>query len=163
MVDVDHHNHRWGRRGADRSTSTDASATTGSKTSTTTDSGSTDDNATTRTDANAETTTEAGADGAAAADANASTDVNVEVTTEQQTEIRTAITEVQVQPVTVSSIDFDISIGVAVPQRITLQPLPVRIVELVPAYEGYLFFLLDDGRIVIVNPDSLKIVLIINA
>ncbi|MGN6100789.1 MAG: DUF1236 domain-containing protein, partial [Devosia sp.] len=30
-----------------------------------------------------------------------------------------------------------------------------------PQYEGFLFFVLADGRIVIVNPHSLKIVLIL--
>jgi hypothetical protein len=42
-----------------------------------------------------------------------------------------------------------------------LQPLPRRIVQIVPAYEGYLYFVLADGRIVIVDPSSLQVVVII--
>src|SRR3569833_2074856 len=42
-----------------------------------------------------------------------------------------------------------------------LLPLPARVVEIVPQFEGYLFFVLADGRIVIAAPDTLKIVAII--
>jgi hypothetical protein len=44
-----------------------------------------------------------------------------------------------------------------------LTPLPVQIVQLIPGFEGYLFFLLPDGRIIIVSPTTLKVVLIIYA
>jgi hypothetical protein len=80
---------------------------------------------------------------------------------EQQDAIRRAITEVDVEPV--AGVDFDIFVGVAVPSTITLQPLPSRINEIVPDYEGYLFFLLADRRIVIADPDNLQIVLVIAA
>jgi len=86
--------------------------------------------------------------------------VNVELSAEQQTEFRSVITEVDVEPV--AEVDFDISVGTVVPDTITLTPVPARIVEIVPEYEGYLFFLLPDGRIVIVEPSSLEIVLIIS-
>ena len=46
---------------------------------------------------------------------------------------------------------------------LTLAPLPVTIVQLIPGFEGYLFFLLPDGRIIIVSPSTLKVVLIIYA
>lgn len=81
------------------------------------------------------------------------------VTTEQKTTIRQSIKEVNVAPVT--NINFDISIGVAVPHEVHLNPLPATIIKIVPEYSGYLFFVLADGRIVIVDPDSLEIVLII--
>jgi hypothetical protein len=42
-----------------------------------------------------------------------------------------------------------------------LQRLPPRIIKLVPRYEGYRYFVLADGRIVIVDPDALEIVVII--
>jgi hypothetical protein len=87
--------------------------------------------------------------------------VNVNITTEQQTEVRSAITELNVAPV--ASVDFDINVGVAVPQTIKLQPLPARVVTLLPQFAGYLFFLLPDGRIVIVAPTTLKIVYILAA
>lgn len=83
----------------------------------------------------------------------------INITDEQRTEIREVVREVNVEPVT--DIDFEISVGVAVPRTIELRPLPPRIIELVPVYEGYRFFVLADGRIVIVEPASYEIVLII--
>ncbi len=44
---------------------------------------------------------------------------------------------------------------------VKLRPLPPRIVKIVPRYEGYLFFVLADGRIVIVGPSTLKVVVIL--
>ncbi|TPM96666.1 DUF1236 domain-containing protein [Mesorhizobium sp. B2-1-3A] len=82
------------------------------------------------------------------------------VTVEQKTQITQAIKETKVEPV--ASVDFDINVGVEVPRhKIRLHRLPARIVKIVPAYEAYEYFLLADGRIVIVDPDTLKIVLIL--
>jgi hypothetical protein len=82
------------------------------------------------------------------------------VTVEQKTQITQVIRETKIEPV--ASVDFDISIGVEVPRhKIRLHRLPARIVKIVPAYETYEYFLLADGRIVIVDPDTLKIVLIL--
>ena len=47
------------------------------------------------------------------------------------------------------------------PQTIELYPLPPRVVEIVPVYDDYRYFILADGRIVIVEPDTLLIVYII--
>ncbi|MBY5361219.1 DUF1236 domain-containing protein [Rhizobium leguminosarum] len=47
--------------------------------------------------------------------------------------------------------------------KIRLEPLPPRIVEIVPQYKAYRFFLLADGRIVIVDPSAFTIVYIIAA
>ncbi|MER8960596.1 DUF1236 domain-containing protein [Mesorhizobium sp. M0701] len=82
------------------------------------------------------------------------------VTVEQKTEITQVIKETNVQPV--SSVDFDISVGVEVPRKkVRLHRLPARIVKIVPAYEGYEYFVLADGRIVIVDPNTYKIVIIL--
>jgi len=86
------------------------------------------------------------------------TDVDVNITVEQTTEIKQVIVEAKPAPVTV---DFDITLGVAVPSTVALLPLPARVVELVPQFNGFLFFVLADGRIVIVAPDTLKIVAIL--
>ncbi|MBK5566083.1 DUF1236 domain-containing protein [Ensifer sp. SSB1] len=82
------------------------------------------------------------------------------VTVEQKTEITQVIKEEKVRPI---DVDFDVSVGVVVPRttKVKLQPLPGRIVRIVPAYEGYLFFVLADGRIVIVDPSSLEVVVIL--
>lgn len=86
---------------------------------------------------------------------------DVDVTVEQKTEIRQVISEVDIDPVEVDDIDVDISVGVAVPRTIEVRPLPRRIVEIVPAFEGYVFFVLADGRIIILEPDSYEIVYIL--
>jgi hypothetical protein len=84
-----------------------------------------------------------------------------EVTVEQKTEIKQVVQEVDVDPIPVDRIDFDIDVGVAVPRTIEVRPLPPQIVRIVPEYEDYLYFVLADGRIVIVEPDTLEIVVII--
>ena len=82
------------------------------------------------------------------------------VTVEQKTQITQVIKETKVQPV--SNVDFDISVGIEIPRhKIRLHRLPARIVKIVPAYETYEYFVLVDGRIVIVDPDTLRIVLIL--
>jgi hypothetical protein len=82
------------------------------------------------------------------------------VTVEQKTQITQVIKETKVQPV--ANVDFDINVGVEVPRhKIKLHRLPARIVKIVPAYENYEYFVLADGRIVIVDPGTLKIVLIL--
>lgn len=82
------------------------------------------------------------------------------VTVEQKTEVTQIIRETKVEPVT--RVDFDISVGIEVPrEKVRLHRLPARIIKIVPAYETYMYFVLADGRIVIVDPDSYKIVLIL--
>jgi len=130
-------------------------------------SASVDATASASVDATASTSVEAST--SAASDTSASsassttttTDTSVNITTEQKTEIHQAITEINVQPAV--NINFDINVGVAVPQTVVLTPLPARIIKIFPHYKGFMFFLLADGRIVIVDPQSLKIVLIITA
>lgn len=85
---------------------------------------------------------------------------DVEITAEQKTELRTVIQEGDAQPV--DSVDFDVSVGTTVPQSITLQTLPPRVVEIAPAYREYRYFVLADDRIVIVNPSDMKIVAVIS-
>ncbi|WP_192254284.1 DUF1236 domain-containing protein [Mesorhizobium silamurunense] len=108
------------------------------------------------------TTTEQNAQGT-----NVQTDQNktasiTNVTVEQKTQITQIIHETHVQPV--ASVDFDISVGVEIPRhKIRLHRVPARIVKIVPAYESYEYFVLADGRIVIVDPDTYTIVAILEA
>lgn len=82
------------------------------------------------------------------------------VTVEQKTQITQVIKQTRIEPV--SNVDFDISVGIEIPRhKIRLHRLPARIVKIVPAYETYEYFVLGDGRIVIVDPDTLKIVLVL--
>ncbi|TIU33901.1 MAG: DUF1236 domain-containing protein [Mesorhizobium sp.] len=107
------------------------------------------------------TTTEQNAQG----NANVQTDQNktasiTNVTVEQKTQITQIIHETNIQPV--RDVSFDISVGVEVPRhKIRLHRLPARIVKIVPAYEDYEYFVLADGRIVIVDPNTYTIVLIL--
>jgi hypothetical protein len=91
-------------------------------------------------------------------ESDATASASAEVTVEQKTEIKQVIREVNVEPV---QVDFNISVGVAVPQTVVLHPLPPRLVEIVPAYSGYLFFITADGTIIIVAPDSREVVYVI--
>lgn len=107
------------------------------------------------------TTTEQNAQG----NTNVQTDQNktasiTNVTVEQKTQITQIIHETNIQPV--RDVSFDISVGVEVPRhKIRLHRLPARIVKIVPAYEEYEYFVLADGRIVIVDPNTYTIVLIL--
>jgi hypothetical protein len=85
--------------------------------------------------------------------------VNVNVTAEQQTEIRQVIKTESVQPV--EHVTFDVDVGTDIPHSVELHTLPPRIVKIIPAYESYEYFVLADGRIVIVDPDTYKIVYIL--
>jgi len=92
-------------------------------------------------------------------DQNSTASIN-NVTVEQKTEITKVIRETNVEPV--SNIDVDISVGVAVPKKVRLHRLPQRIIKIVPAYEAYEYFVLADGRIVIVDPNSFVIVAVLS-
>lgn len=107
-----------------------------------------------------ETTTETPTSGETTTETGEEAGVEVVVTPEQETEIEEVIVQENVDKI---EVDFDVNLGVAIPPTITLHPVPVRIVELVPAYDGFMYFLLADGRIVIVDPDTMKIVLILAA
>jgi hypothetical protein len=88
----------------------------------------------------------------------ATAEPQAEITAEQQAEVKSTIEDLDVEKV---EINFNLNIGIAVPASVSLRPVPVRIVRLVPAYEGFLFFVTADGTIVIVAPDTRKVVYII--
>jgi len=86
------------------------------------------------------------------------TTASVDVSSQQRTEIRDVIVERKTKPV---DIDIEVNVGVAVPRTVVLAPLPPRVIEIVPAYSGYEYFVLADGRIVIVEPGTFKVVYIL--
>jgi hypothetical protein len=69
--------------------------------------------------------------------------------------LRTAIGKIDARPVT--NVNFSVSVGTAVPRSVSLRPLPTTIVDIVPQYRGYDFFLVRD-EVVIVEPRTHKIV-----
>jgi hypothetical protein len=85
---------------------------------------------------------------------------SIDISAEQKTEITQVFREVKADPV---DIDIDVNVGVVIPRTVNLRPLPPRVIEIVPAYSGFLFFVLADGRIVIVDPDTFKVVYILVA
>jgi hypothetical protein len=86
------------------------------------------------------------------------TTASIDISAEQKTEIRNVIVESKVEP---ANVDFQVDVGVSVPSTVTLHRLPPRVVEIVPVYEDYRYFVLADGRIVIVEPSTLEIVYIL--
>lgn len=86
------------------------------------------------------------------------TTASIDITSEQKTEIRTIVRESRVEPI---SVDFTVNVGAAIPGTIELYTLPPRFVEIVPQYRGYRYFVLADGRVVIVEPATLKIVYVV--
>jgi hypothetical protein len=69
-----------------------------------------------------------------------------------------SIARLNVQPL--SSVNFSVSVGAAVPRDVRLQTLPADVVEVVPQYRGYNFFVVRD-EIVIVEPSTYKIVTVL--
>jgi hypothetical protein len=59
-------------------------------------------------------------------------------------------------------VNFNIAIGVAVPRNVHVEVLPEDVVEIVPQYEGFEYVMVGD-QILIIDPDSLEIVAIIQA
>ncbi|MCV9999424.1 DUF1236 domain-containing protein [Pararhizobium sp. YC-54] len=88
------------------------------------------------------------------------TTATIDITTEQRTEIRNVIVESKAEPV---DLDIQVNVGVVVPKTVELRPLPPRIIEIVPAYRSYEYFVLADGRIIIVEPGTLKVVYVFAA
>lgn len=62
-----------------------------------------------------------------------------------------------------TDIDINVSLGVAVPASVVLYPVPVDIVEIVPAFRHYKYFVLASGEIVIVDPATLVVVYVVAA
>jgi len=83
------------------------------------------------------------------------------ITTEQRTRIRETVLKGGKAP-RVSSVNFSISVGTAVPRSVKLVVVPREVVEIHPAWRGYMYFVYED-EIIIVNPRSHEIVAIIEA
>lgn len=98
-------------------------------------------------------------DQAASKNTSNETTGSINISAEQKTVIKNTIVETNVKPV---DVDFKVSIGASVPRTIELHPLPPKVVEIVPAYREYVYFIVADGTIVIVDPDSYEVVYVIS-
>lgn len=82
------------------------------------------------------------------------------LTTEQRSKISTNIRKTNVKRET--NVNFNISVGTAIPRTVTLHPLPATVIEVYPQWRGYRFVLVED-EIVIIEPGSYRIVAVIDA
>jgi hypothetical protein len=85
------------------------------------------------------------------------TNVNaqVNINDQQRTRISQSVAKLDVKPIT--NVNFSLSVGTVVPRDVHLATLPADVVEIVPQYRGFSFFVVRD-EIVIVEPQSYKIV-----
>jgi len=82
------------------------------------------------------------------------------LSSDQRTKITTVIKGQHVQPVT--NVNFSISVGTRVPHDVSFHPLPAEIVTIYPDWRGYEFILVRD-QIVVIDPQSLEIVAVLDA
>ena len=80
------------------------------------------------------------------------------LTTEQRTKIRTTVLTANAPRVT--NVNFSVNVGTVVPRTVRLVAVPAALIEIHPAWRGYMYFVHGD-RIVIVEPGTLRIVTII--
>ena len=84
----------------------------------------------------------------------------VSFTTEQRSKIRETVFKEKNAP-RVSKVDFSLNVGTAVPRTVHIVEVPEVIVDIHPEWRGYRYFIVND-EVVIVEPDTLKIVAIVD-
>ena len=89
---------------------------------------------------------------------NAATSATAAPPAEKRTQITSAIKQEKVEEVT--NVNFNLSIGTAVPAGVRYHALPSRIVEIYPEWRGYEFILVH-GKYFILRPHTHEIVYII--
>jgi hypothetical protein len=91
------------------------------------------------------------------------TNTNVNLTSDQRTKIReTVIRRSDAPRVSRSDINFNLSVGTPVPRSVHVVVLPDEVIQIHPAWRGFLYFLVGD-EIVVVEPGSLQIVAVLPA
>lgn len=89
---------------------------------------------------------------------NAATSATAAPPAEKRTQITSAIKQEKVEEVT--NVNFNLSVGTAVPAGVRYYPMPSRIVEIYPEWRGYDFILVH-GKYIILRPRTHEIVYII--
>lgn len=89
---------------------------------------------------------------------NAATSATAAPPAEKRTQITSAMKQEKVEEVT--NVNFNLSIGTAVPAGVRYYPMPSRIVEIYPEWRGYDFILVH-GKYIILRPRTHEIVYII--
>jgi hypothetical protein len=85
---------------------------------------------------------------------------NASLTSEQRSKISTNIRRTNVKRE--RNVNFNISVGTAIPRTITLHALPPTVVQVYPQWRGYRFVLVED-EIIIIEPGTYRIVAVIDA
>jgi hypothetical protein len=84
----------------------------------------------------------------------------VTLNVEQRTTIRNTVLKAGNAP-RVTNVNFSVNVGTVVPRTgVTLVAVPATLVEIHPAWSGYMYFIVGD-RIIIVEPESHKIVAVL--
>jgi hypothetical protein len=84
----------------------------------------------------------------------------VTLTNEQRTTIRTTVLQGGNAP-RVNNVNFSLNVGTVVPRdRVKVVAVPATLVEIHPAWRGYMYFIVGE-RIIIVEPSSYKIVAVL--
>jgi hypothetical protein len=60
----------------------------------------------------------------------------------------------------VTNVNFNIRVGTVVPRSVRVVAVPATLVEIEPAWRGYMYFVHGD-QIIIVEPDTLRIVAVL--
>jgi hypothetical protein len=84
---------------------------------------------------------------------------SVNLTSEQKTKIRTTVLR-SGPKVSKTNINFNISVGTVIPRSVKLVAVPATLVEIRPAWRGYMYFIVDE-EIIIVEPRTHKIVAVL--
>jgi len=85
---------------------------------------------------------------------------SVTLTTDQRTRIRQTVL-VRSNVPRVSNINFSVNVGTVVPRSVKVVTVPREIVEIHPAWRGFLYFVFEE-EIIIVEPRSHKIVAVLD-
>jgi hypothetical protein len=91
---------------------------------------------------------------------NAATSATSAPPAEKRTQIASAIKQQKVEEVT--NVNFNISVGTAVPATVHFYPVPTEVVEIYPQWRGYDFILVR-GQYIIIRPETHEIVYIIES
>jgi len=85
---------------------------------------------------------------------------NVQLSAEQRTQIREKVVEGRGAP-RVAHVNFDLTVGTVVPRGgVEIVPVPETLVEIQPAWQGFLYFVYED-EVVIVDPNDMEIVAVV--
>ena len=82
------------------------------------------------------------------------------LTVEQRTKVRETVLVGGNAP-RVTNINFSINVGTAVPRSVRVVAVPEVIVEIHPAWRGFLYFVYED-EIIIVDPNTYRIVAVLD-